>query len=322
MNMISSEQVHQLLQPAEVVEKLKAAFASNITTPMRQHFDIPNPFAARETTLLVMPSWQEGSDIGIKLVTVTPESYRYDLPSIQGVYVLIDAVKGNVKAMIEAPALTAKRTAAASALASQFLSRQDSGSLLMVGTGTLSPELIKAHCAVRPIKQVSIWGRSKEKALKVKAQLSELEADINVVTDLTKGMADADIISCATLSREPLIFGELLQPGQHLDLVGAYRPDMREADDECIRRSRVVVDNYQGACKETGDIKIPLESGVLVKQDIEADLFELCQRQKHFSRQHEDITLFKSVGHALEDLAAAQLLTSKLVSTSKLEPVT
>lgn len=312
MNVISAGQINALIEPVELVDKLQQAFASDIQTPMRQHFDIHNPFASRETTLLLMPSWQEGQDIGVKLVTVTPDSFQYDLPSIQGVYVLFDAVKGCIKATIDAPALTAKRTAAASALASRYLSREDSGTLLMIGTGTLSPELIRAHCAVRPIHKVFVWGRTPSKAENVINGLGDLPVDFDVATDLASAVTAADIVSCATMSRTPLVAGEWLVPRQHLDFVGAYRPDMREADDECIRRSRVFVDNFQGACKETGDIKIPLETGVLDKQDIEADLFQLCRQETRFARQSTDITFFKSVGHALEDLAAAQLLTSKL----------
>ncbi len=316
MNIISAAQVNEILQPTALVAKLKQAFASDIETPLRQHFDIANPSSSRETTLLVMPSWQSGADIGVKLVTVVPESYKFDLPSIQGVYTLMDAVKGGVKAMIDAPSLTAKRTAAASALASSFLSKTDTASMLMVGTGTLSPELIQAHCAIRPIKQVKVWGRSKEKAQSVieqlEAQPSMSEVSFQVVTDLDQAVTEVDLISCATMSQTPLIKGQLLKAGQHLDLVGSYRPDMREADDDCIRRCQLVVDNYKGALKETGDIKTPLDTGLLKAEDIKADLFELCKQQVEFERQPTDITMFKSVGHALEDLAAAQLIAQEL----------
>ena len=316
MKFISAQQVHSIITPLALVDKLRSAFASDISTPLRQHFDIPNPFSERETTLLMMPSWQQGKDIGVKLVTVVPDSHKYQLPSIQGIYVLLDAVKGNVKAMIDAPALTAKRTAAASALASHYLSNKHSRVLTMVGTGTLAPELIRAHTSVRPIDHVFIWGRNPEKAHLVKQQLSELTASgeltIEVTDNLAEAVSAADIISCATMSQTPLIYGDWLSAGQHVDLVGAYRPDMREADDNCIKRSRIVVDNYTGACKETGDIKIPLDTGVLTQQAIEADLFELCRNDKVFTRHADDITLFKSVGHALEDLAAAQLLVQAL----------
>lgn len=316
MNIITAAQVNEILQPKALVAKLKQAFASDIETPLRQHFDIANPDSERETTLLVMPSWQSGADIGVKLVTVVPESYKYELPSIQGVYTLMDAVKGGVKAMIDAPSLTAKRTAAASALASSFVSRKDTSSMLMIGTGTLSPELIQAHCAVRPITHVKVWGRNAEKAQRVIDGLNNKSTmaaiTFEVATDLDKAITQVDLISCATMSQTPLVKGQLLIPGQHLDMVGAYRPDMREADDDCIRRCALIVDNYKGALQETGDIKIPLAQGLLKVEDIKADLFELCQGEVELVRHSQDITMFKSVGHALEDLAAAQLIATEL----------
>ena len=126
-----------------------------------------------------------------------------------------------------------------------------------------------------------------------------------------------DIISCATLSQQSLVFGKWLRAGQHLDMVGAYRPDMREMDDECLLRSRVFVDNFDGACRETGDIAIPLSKGIISKKDIEADLFSLCKQEIIVTRQANDITVFKSVGHALEDLVAAKLV-GQYVSTVKI----
>lgn len=315
---ITAEQIQGCVSHSALVDKLQQAFASEIHTPKRQHFDIQNPLCERETTLLVMPSWQVGKDIGVKLVTVVPEADKFNLPSIQGTYVLIDAVKGGVKAVLDAPSLTAKRTAAASALASRFLSSLSASTLLMVGTGTLAPELIKAHCSVRNINKVIIWGRNRDKAEAVKAKVRKPSettgngdvADLVVETasNLKAAVAQADIISCATMSMEPLIKGDWLRPGQHLDMVGAYRPDMRETDDTAVQKCRLFVDNKQTAIVETGDLAIPIRQGVISEQDIEADLFALCKGQVNFSRSPRDITLFKSVGHALEDLAAAQLV--------------
>lgn len=312
MQFITSDQINQSLKFGPLVDALKVAFGGDIETPLRNHYSIPNPASSLETTLLMMPSWQAGSDIGIKLITVTPESHKFDLPSIQGMYVLFDAIKGCVKATMDAPALTAKRTAAASALASSFMSRPDSSRLLMVGTGTLSSQLIQAHASLRPIRQVEVWGRNPEKAQAVVDQLNIEGIEISVADSLEEAVTKADIISVATMSQEPLIQGKWLQPGQHLDLVGSFRPDMREADDDCIRRCRIVIDNYAGACKETGDIATPLADGILQRNEICADLFQLCRHEKNFQRQDDDITLFKSVGHALEDLAAAQLVFNAL----------
>lgn len=313
MQTINAETINSILTFPKLVDALEQAFQAKTTVPPRLHFDMENPNASRETTLLMMPAWQAGEVAGIKLVTVAPENSLKGLPSIQGTYLLLDVDTGSMKAMMDAPALTAKRTAAASALASRFLSRKKSESLLMIGTGTLAPQLITAHASVRPIKTVYVWGRTIKKAEHVCEQLAHLGIQCIAVNDIETYAKQVDIISCATLSKEPLVQGEWLQPGQHLDMVGAYRPDMREMDDECIRRSRVYVDNFEGAMRETGDIAIPLANGVLSKEEINADLFDLCRDSYQVQRDTDDITLFKSVGHALEDLAAANLVYKEYV---------
>lgn len=305
---INAETVHQALTFPKLVNALQIAFTESIEVPPRLHFDMENPTASRETTLLMMPAWQAGEVAGIKLVTVAPENSQKNLPSIQGTYILLDVDTGSMKAMMDAPSLTAKRTAAASALASRYLSRENSQTLLVVGTGTLAPQLIAAHASVRPITQVYVWGRDINKAQQVCQQVEHLNVTCTAVDDLKAYVNKADIISCATLSTEPLIFGEWLQEGQHLDMVGAYRPDMREMDDACLTRSKVFVDNLESAVRETGDIAIPLAEKVIEIADINADLFSLCRKSFEFKRNANDITVFKSVGHALEDLAAAKLV--------------
>jgi ornithine cyclodeaminase len=217
---------------------------------------------------------------------------------------------------MDAPSLTAKRTAAASALASRFLSRENSNTLLIVGTGTLAPQLIEAHASVRPIKTVYVWGRDLTKAKLVCEQVKHLGLHCEAIEDLKEHVSKADIISCATLSTEPLIFGEWLQEGQHLDMVGAYRPDMREMDDQCLLRSQVFVDNIESALRETGDLAIPINTKVIAPEYVKADLFALCGETYTFQRKMEDITVFKSVGHALEDLTAAKLV-AEYVSRSE-----
>lgn len=277
----------------------------DLLVPMRHHHDFPNPEIGQDSTLLLMPAWNPGQEAGVKIATVSPANGRFGLPAIQGTYIYLDALKGSIKAIMEAKSLTVKRTAAASALASSYLSRKDSGSLLMIGTGALAPNLIKAHAAVRPIRQVFVWGRDPEKAKAVCNSLSGADYDIRPVERIEEKIGQVDIISSATLSPTPLVLGDQLVPGQHVDLVGAYRRDMREADDTAIQRSEVYLDTYEGGLKESGDIVIPLKTGTLAEGDIKADLFALAAK-KHPGRTREDsITLFKSVGHALEDLAAA-----------------
>lgn len=308
MQTISAITVNLALAYPKLVNALQHAFTENIIVPPRLHFDIENPSASRETTLLIMPAWQAGDVAGIKLVTVAPDNHQHQLPSIQGTYLLFDVKTGVLKASIDAPSLTAKRTAAASALASRFISRTNSKSLLIVGTGTLSSQLIEAHASVRPIKTVYVWGRNLAKAKLVCQQVKHLGLNCMAVDNLKEYVKKADIISCATLCSEPLILGEWLQKGQHLDMVGAYRPDMREMDDECLLRSLVFVDNMESALRETGDLAIPLRAGVIQPEHIKADLFSMCGENYVFERKDGDITVFKSVGHALEDLTAAKLV--------------
>jgi ornithine cyclodeaminase len=308
MQTISAVTVNRALSYPLLINALHRAFTENITVPPRLHFDIENPSASRETTLLMMPAWQAGDVAGVKLVTVAPDNYQHQLPSIQGTYLLFDVKTGTLKVSMDAPSLTAKRTAAASALASRFLSRENSETLLIVGTGTLAPQLIEAHASVRPIKTVYVWGRNLAKAQLVCQQVKHLGLNCKTIENLKEHVGKADIISCATLSTEPLIFGEWLQNGQHLDMVGAYRPDMREMDDQCLLRSHVFVDNMESAIRETGDLALPLHAKVILPEHIKADLFAICSKAYVFQRKIEDITIFKSVGHALEDLAAAKLV--------------
>ena len=290
----------------ELIAALRKAFAQQaIETPLRHHHQYPNPEAGVDSTLLLMPSWQAGKELGVKIITVSPENSRLQLPAIQGAYLYFDATTGSLRALIQAKSLTTKRTAAASALASSYLSRPDTASLLMIGTGALAPELIQAHAAVRPIQEVYIWGRSPEKAARLSQQLSTTSLNCTPVKSLEDYLGQVDIISCATLSRTPLVLGEYLRQGQHIDLVGAYLPDSRESDDKCIQKSRIFLDTYEGGLKESGDIVIPLKSGLLQAADIQADLFELASGKKAGRQSVNEITIFKSVGHALEDLAAA-----------------
>jgi ornithine cyclodeaminase len=218
--------------------------------------------------------------------------------------------------MLDAPALTARRTAAASALAANYLARPDCQRLLMVGTGALASHLIEAHAAVRPIVNVLVWGRDAAKAAKLAYRMTRRSLKVAATTDLANSVRGAHIICCATASQAPLIQGHWLPLGVHLDLVGGFRPDMREADDDCIRRARIFVDTRDGALTEAGDIVQPMQSGLLREDDIAGDLFDLARGSRAGRRYHDQITLFKSVGSALEDLAAAQLALDNVKHSS------
>jgi ornithine cyclodeaminase len=312
MRVVGAQDVHRSLDYPALIDALAAQFRAGAETPLRHHHGIKVPDGA-DATLLLMPAWQEGGALGVKLVTVFPDNGRRGLPAVQGVYLLLDGQTGVPRALIDGPALTARRTAAASALAARHLARPDARRLLMVGTGTLAPHLVRAHAAARPIAEVALWGRAREKAERLARDLAAALPGIAVraVRSLEEAVPAADIVSCATLATEPLIRGAWLRPGQHLDLVGGFRPDMREADDDAVRRARVFVDTRAGALKEAGDIVQPLEAGVIAERDIAGDLFDLA-RGAPGRRNAEEITLFKSVGTALEDLAAARLVAERL----------
>lgn len=290
-----------------LIERLRTAFAAGATVPLRHHHAVPVP-GGSDGTLLLMPAWREGGHLGIKIVTVFPDNAAVGLPSVIGSYVLMSAATGAPLAMIEGRTLTLRRTAAASALAASYLARADAARLLMVGTGALAPNLIRAHVAVRPIREVTVWGRDPAKAEALVRSLDLPGVRCRAASDLPAAVAAADIVSCATLARAPLVSGDWLAPGSHLDLVGGFTPDMRETDDAAIRRASLFVDTRTGAFKEAGDIVAPLRSGLITEQSVRGDLFDLARGAVAGRSAADEITLFKSVGTALEDLAAAELV--------------
>lgn len=310
MQMISADAVDRALSFAGLVEALRVMFRDGAVQPVRHHHTIERPDGAA-STLLLMPAWGDfgaagtsaGGHVGVKIVTVSPDNNIVGKPAVMGVYLLLDGKTGEPQALIDGQRLTLWRTACTSALAATYLAREDASRLLVVGAGALCPFLAKAHSAVRPISQIRIWNRTPANGEKAAEALRRDGFDASAVTDLDDALGWADIVSCATISSEPLVKGARLKAGTHVDLVGGFTPDMREADDEAIRRARVFVDTRAGATKEAGDIVQPLASGVLAADGVLADLFELTRGEKAGRASAEEITLFKSVGAALEDLA-------------------
>ena len=309
---ISADDVDRALTFPGLVETLRAAFKSGAVQPVRHHHTIERPSGAA-STLLLMPAWTDfgvagtANDgyMGVKIVTVSPDNNAIGKPAVMGVYLLLDGVTGEPRALIDGQRLTQWRTACASALAADYLARKDASKLLIIGAGALAPFLARAHAAVRPIKEIRIWNRTPANAEKVAAQLTAEGHRATVARDLDLELGWADVVSAATITTTPVIKGALLKPGAHVDLVGAFTPSMRESDDDTIRRARVYVDTRAGATKEAGDIVQPLASGVLKPEAIVADLHELARGEKNGRESAGEITLFKSVGAALEDLAAA-----------------
>jgi alanine dehydrogenase len=309
LRILSAADIAAALTFPALVEALGAAFRDDITVPTRHHHTVPQP--GRDATLLLMPAWsaaKEARFLGCKIVTVFPDNAAAAQPSLHGSYLLMSGATGAPLALMDAAALTAWRTAAASALASTYLARADAAHLVMVGAGALAPHLVRAHAAVRPITRVTLWNRTRGHAIALAFGLAVTGVDATVAEDLESAVRDADIVCCATLATEPLIRGAWLRPGTHVDLVGGFTPKMREADDDAVKRSRLYVDTRAGALKEAGDIVIPLRRKVIAKADIRGDLFDLCRGTAKGRTSDKQITLFKSVGTAIEDLAAAMLV--------------
>lgn len=325
MKILSAAEVDAALDDLALISRLEALFRAGCEMPLRHHHPIEAPLGpgSADAMLLLMPAWTRASlapdvapRIGVKIVTVFPDNDRRALPSIYGQYLLLDGTTGQTLAMLDGTMLTKRRTACASGLASRYLSRPDSSRLLMIGTGALASQLIRVHAKVRPIREVAIWGRTPARAEALAAELAASlpkalgrPVAVRAVADRRAATAEADIVSCATLSKAPLVEGAWLREGQHLDLVGAYTPEMRESDDKAAWRARLYVDTRAGALKEAGDILQPLANGTIEDDDIIADLFELARGQQsgRLPGDATTITLFKSVGAALEDLAAAEL---------------
>jgi ornithine cyclodeaminase len=308
---ISAETIDKALDYPALVEALRRAFAADWTVPVRHHHAVPIPGEA-DQTLLLMPAWEGGRSVGVKMVTITPGNGARNLPAVQGIYLLLDGLTGTPKALMEGKTLTVRRTAAASALAASYCARKDASLHLMVGAGALSRSLIEAHRAVRPITKTLLWARDNAKAEAQAKSLAKAGIVVEVVKDLEAAARHADIISCATLSSEPLIRGAWLKPGAHLDLVGAYLPELRESDDEAVKRSTIFVDTRAGALKEGGDLLFPLKAGVIQESDVAAELADLCKGRHPGRKSETEITLFKSVGTAIEDLAAAKLMLERM----------
>lgn len=262
----------------------------------------------RGNGLLSRAALSPGAGLGIKLASVFPGNA--DLPSIHTVYVAFDPVTGQERAVILGNALTWFKTACDSALGARRLARPDSRHLVMVGAGAMAPHLIRAHLAVRPsIERVTIWNRTPARAESLASALVDI--GVGISTDLRGAVESADIVSCATMAIDPLIRGEWLRPGTHLDLVGAYLPHMREADDAAIAGSRLFVDSRSSAL-DTGEIGIPLNAGIITAADVLGDHYELASGAVPGRTGDDEITLFKNAGGGHLDLMAAQYLLTRM----------
>jgi len=311
MKLLDADALRDALPYLNLVDAIDAAFKGGFTVPVRAHHNI-DVKEGQDSTLLLMPAWSDDGFLGVKTVIVAPENASKSLPAVQATYQLFNRETGQPLALLDGPELTARRTAAASAVATRYLAPESASKLLMVGTGVLAQHLPQAHASVRKLTEVRVWGRNRSNAQACADDLSKAGLNASVADDLAESANWADIISAGTLSKEPLIKGDWLRPGQHIDLVGAFRPDMREADDAVLLRSKIYCDTRAGATKEAGDLCDPLARGVISDSDVLGDLFDLASGTVQVDRTPDDITLFKSAGTAIEDLAAAMLAYKRL----------
>lgn len=316
MRVLGAAEVRTLAPMPRLIERLREAFRNPPAAPGRQVASIPG--GGGDRLLLYMPAFDAAGAGAVKLATVLPDNGARGLPTIQAALVVFSST-GTPVAVLDGAMVTRLRTGAASALASTYLSRADSAHLLVIGTGALAPYMALAHCAVRPIRRIGVFGRRAERVRETVEEMRALldgDVDVEPATSLETAVGAADIISCATSSAQPVLEGRWLRPGAFIDLVGSFSAARREADDEVVRRSRLFVDTFEGALAEAGDLLEPLKRGLISRERIEGELADLVSGRATGRRRSDEIILFKSVGTAIEDLAAAQLIVAAAADPS------
>jgi alanine dehydrogenase len=306
--------VRRLATLPRLVSALETALLSDYLIPLRQIVELPN--RANGGLFVSMPAFDKTGTGVVKLATVFPGNPKNELPAVQALVVVFSEA-GTPVAAIDGVTLTYLRTGAVSALASRYLSRQSSTHLAIIGTGWLATTVAAAHCSVRPITKISVCGRRAERAEATARAIREMvdrEIDITSGTDVETAVECADIVSCATSSATPVFRGKSLKAGAHVDLIGSFSVGKREADDDAVKGARIFVDNLEGALAEAGDIVDPLRRGVIGRKDIEGELADLVRGRVSGRSKDDEKTLFKSVGSAVQDLAAAILIMSEVPS--------
>jgi ornithine cyclodeaminase/alanine dehydrogenase-like protein (mu-crystallin family) len=311
MKIVDAATTERHLEFGALIEALRTMFVDGCEVPLRQVHQITDRLGAPAGTVLVMPAWRAGRRFGLKTVMIFPGNGARGLPGLHSTYLLYDAATGEPLAQLDGDQITSRRTAAAAALAASYLARPDARRLLVVGSGRVARLLADAMRAVRTIDEVIVWNHRRAGADALAAGLRASGIAAHASDDLAASVAAADIVSCATLSTAALIEGRWLQPGTHLDLIGSFTPQMREADAACFERSRVFVDTSEALAK-SGDLLGAIAEGGFTPAALKGTLADLCTGRCAGRGHPDEITLFKAVGSALEDLAAAELVFDRL----------
>ncbi|HKD20497.1 MAG TPA: ornithine cyclodeaminase family protein [Rhizomicrobium sp.] len=308
MLVLGADQIRTLAPTRRVIEALRKVFGKGGVVAVRTPSQMPGDSPERLfVSMLAMD--RDGGPV-IKLLTILPENRPKGLLTVQGAIVVFSET-GTPQAILDGTVVTHLRTGAASALASEYLSREESSHLVVMGTGAIAPTMAVSHCAVRPIRLVSVWGRTRDKATATAAAIRERVArnvEVVVADKIEHAVASADIVSCSTSSPTPILAGKWLKPGAHVDLIGSFQPTKRESDDDVILRARIFVDTFHGALHEGGDVVEPIARGIIDRSRIEGELGDLVSGRVKGRTSADEITLFKSVGTAIEDLATARML--------------
>jgi ornithine cyclodeaminase len=301
----------EALDFATLIPSLKKAFIKGCEVPPRHSHTI-NGSDGNTGTVLIMPAWEADRYLGIKTVNIFPGNQTRRMPGLHSTYVLYDASTGEPLAQMDGNEITSRRTAAASALAATFLARDDSSRVVLLGAGRVGSLVPAAYRSQLPITHVEVWDINPESAARLVQQLQGEGFDAAVVASLPDSVARADVVTCATLATESIVRGAWLNPGTHLDLIGSFTPQMREADDDCFRHARVFVDTDE-APQKSGDLIGPLSRNVISPADLNGTLAALCRGDVRGRLDGSGRTVFKAVGTALEDLAAAAQVYEKHV---------
>jgi ornithine cyclodeaminase len=307
MRTFDAAETNARLPSAALVDALRAMAVEGCVVPPRQTHAVAGIDGAPAGHVLLMPAWRAGGRLGVKVVNVFAGNVQRALPSLHAVYLLFDAGTGVPLAQIDGAQLTARRTAAVSALAASHLARADATRLVLVGAGRVAALLPEAMAAVRGIGHVDVWNHHIEGAHALVQRLRAQGFAAEVAADLRAAVQRAHIVSCATLATQPLICGEWLPAGVHVDLIGAFTPQMREADAACVARSRVYVDHDEALAK-AGDLVQAAAEGQFSAAALQGTLEQLCRGSRRGRTRDDEVTLFKSVGSAWQDLAAAELV--------------
>jgi ornithine cyclodeaminase len=304
---LKKSEIEALLPMEKCIDLMADALVSlargQVILPLRPVLRIPDSPSA----FAVMPAYSHSlKAIGAKLISVFPGNHGTALDSHQGVVILFDGQNGSPLAMMDAASITAIRTAAVSGVATRHLARGDATTLAILGAGVQARTHVAAMMAVRPFKKVVVWSRNRDHARALVAKFGS--TDHAVAADVKSAVRDADVVCTVTASREPVLRGEWLKPGTHINAVGASLPTTRELDTEAVRRARVFVDRRESALNEAGDLLIPMSEGAITADHIVAEIGELLSGHDPGRENNNEITLFKSLGLAVEDLAAAHYL--------------